>query len=350
MADNYLVHYGIKGQKWYERRFQNPDGSLTAAGRIRYGVGQAVKKVSSGARIVINKSKQKYKTVQEEHKEKQEQKAEEDKQSVIRSANAKRILDYQDKLTTQELNDALNRVRSVTALNDQVAKDKKAAEDAANYNKKSHRIGRKIAKLADFSLNTVNTVQKFVDAGKKFSKWFNDEDSMPDLNKMTLDDALKSLDKLKVNDIAKVLGAQTSKEKILENQKPSKPAPNQNAGGKDNPPQTVDPTPAPETKPIGNKDSVPETKTSYTPKDFKVSDSKSSVIQEKEGWDYIQNYWNDKREKENKRSLSDKVSKNYAERFKQSYRTSILDSVSEAERGRKTIDSLSDDELRSMGW
>lgn len=34
--DDYLMHYGIKGQKKGRRRFQNPDGSLTAAGRLRY--------------------------------------------------------------------------------------------------------------------------------------------------------------------------------------------------------------------------------------------------------------------------------------------------------------------------
>lgn len=33
---NELYHHGIKGQKWGIRRFQNPDGSLTAAGRKRY--------------------------------------------------------------------------------------------------------------------------------------------------------------------------------------------------------------------------------------------------------------------------------------------------------------------------
>lgn len=31
-----LFHHGIKGQKWGVRRYQNADGSLTDAGKIRY--------------------------------------------------------------------------------------------------------------------------------------------------------------------------------------------------------------------------------------------------------------------------------------------------------------------------
>ena len=34
---NYLEHYGILGMKCGVRRYQNPDGSLTAEGRARYG-------------------------------------------------------------------------------------------------------------------------------------------------------------------------------------------------------------------------------------------------------------------------------------------------------------------------
>lgn len=33
--DDEIYHHGIKGQKWGVRRYQNPDGTLTAAGRKR---------------------------------------------------------------------------------------------------------------------------------------------------------------------------------------------------------------------------------------------------------------------------------------------------------------------------
>ena len=31
----YLIHHGIKGQRWGVRRFQNEDGTYTAAGKKR---------------------------------------------------------------------------------------------------------------------------------------------------------------------------------------------------------------------------------------------------------------------------------------------------------------------------
>ena len=33
--NTYLMHFGIKGQKWGIRRYQNPDGTLTEAGKRR---------------------------------------------------------------------------------------------------------------------------------------------------------------------------------------------------------------------------------------------------------------------------------------------------------------------------
>ena len=45
-----LYHHGILGQRWGIRRYQNPDGSLTAAGRKRYGPEDA-RIISKGTEI-----------------------------------------------------------------------------------------------------------------------------------------------------------------------------------------------------------------------------------------------------------------------------------------------------------
>ena len=54
-----LRHHGIKGQKWGVRRFQNSDGSLTAAGRKRYGDGESSYEYGkdSGGRKVVRVAK-----------------------------------------------------------------------------------------------------------------------------------------------------------------------------------------------------------------------------------------------------------------------------------------------------
>ena len=44
MNEEYLSHHGIKGQKWGIRRFQNPDGTLTTAGKQRRSEGGTEKK------------------------------------------------------------------------------------------------------------------------------------------------------------------------------------------------------------------------------------------------------------------------------------------------------------------
>ena len=48
MDNNYLQHHGILGMKWGVRRYQNKDGSLTAAGRKRLAKLDAEREVLTG--------------------------------------------------------------------------------------------------------------------------------------------------------------------------------------------------------------------------------------------------------------------------------------------------------------
>lgn len=47
--NDHIEHFQIKGAKWGIRRFQNRDGSLTPAGRERYGYGKGSKKKSKSS-------------------------------------------------------------------------------------------------------------------------------------------------------------------------------------------------------------------------------------------------------------------------------------------------------------
>ena len=53
-----FCHSGIKNMKWGVRRYQNPDGSLTPAGRIRYGVGKARAKAAPKAKAASTRDQE----------------------------------------------------------------------------------------------------------------------------------------------------------------------------------------------------------------------------------------------------------------------------------------------------
>lgn len=55
--NNYLAHYGIRGQRWGVRRFQNEDGTLTNAGKRKFAKDEKKQLIKDNkSKKILNKS------------------------------------------------------------------------------------------------------------------------------------------------------------------------------------------------------------------------------------------------------------------------------------------------------
>lgn len=144
---NYLVHHGIKGQRWGVRRFQNPDGSLTSAGRSKYGVGP--KKKSSGKKQTRSERRAAKKKAKEEFRKAKE--------------IAKRKAEHDRKMRTSAgaASEAVN--SSLEELREQTAKYKAAAD----YMDQRSRVDAYIDK---YSPKEKSKGEKLVDTFQKAQK------------------------------------------------------------------------------------------------------------------------------------------------------------------------------------
>ena len=117
ISEEELQHHGIKGQKWGVRRYQNEDGSLTNAGKKRYGTQENFEKqypidkkksdinsINSGKEAARN-AKEVNRNLKEIEREKSSKKQKQVNKQIEEAArdNARRMSD-------QELRDAVNRL------------------------------------------------------------------------------------------------------------------------------------------------------------------------------------------------------------------------------------------------
>lgn len=127
MSEQYLAHYGILGQKWGVRRYQNSDGSLTPAGEKRYGT---------------NKGKVRSDTVQKTKNQR--------KQEALTTRSPKTLFKNADTLTDVELRTRYNRLaleRDVKRLSEELDP-------------------KKISKVDQF-IKTANKASDFFTSGSK---------------------------------------------------------------------------------------------------------------------------------------------------------------------------------------
>ena len=69
MDEKELLHWGIKGMKWGVRRYQNKDGTLTAAGKKRYNA--EMERLKNEEKILKNKEATRAKLAKLEDKQKE---------------------------------------------------------------------------------------------------------------------------------------------------------------------------------------------------------------------------------------------------------------------------------------
>ena len=107
---DFLEHYQIKGAKHGVRRFQNYDGSLTPAGRERYGVGEARKKKADDDKA-SKKAERRSKIAEKvaERKAKLEAEKPERLKKYLRD-HPKKIYKYRKQLSQEDLDKLMKQV------------------------------------------------------------------------------------------------------------------------------------------------------------------------------------------------------------------------------------------------
>ena len=176
-ASDELSHYGILGQKWGVRRFQNADGSLTNAGKKRKGLVQTIK------------DKKKAKMLREAKAKKKAER--EKKEAIIRSGDEKEIRKIKGQLTDEELARALDRVNMTQSLNSYAPggsnydKTQKAISTIEQIAKAAQAVGTLAKAVNDVggAVKTINGLKADKEKNSKYMNILNEHKSIAETEK-----------------------------------------------------------------------------------------------------------------------------------------------------------------------
>lgn len=197
--DSELQHHGTKGMKWGVRNYQNKDGSLTAAGRKRYGDydGPPKKKVSRKVQRQRKKALEKAREAKaakkqaEKDAEEQKMKVEEQRKKLLNSNDAKEIYANRHLLTTAELNDRLNRISTEQRLSQLAEGTKKSAMERVDT---ALKWGRKANEIYEFATGSKagKDLMKAIGIGDKEKSDFNLKDFYENINSKSTQEVMEA--------------------------------------------------------------------------------------------------------------------------------------------------------------
>lgn len=131
--NQYLIHYGIKGQKHGVRRYQNEDGTLTPEGQERYGGKENYSKKDDGVFRTLAKTSLYGRRSTANYIEKRS------KNSASRNASDAKIMrDAANRATNQREKDRLNNKAQKLERKSEKAKERYEAQSAANSDRKAY--------------------------------------------------------------------------------------------------------------------------------------------------------------------------------------------------------------------
>jgi hypothetical protein len=138
-----LYHHGKKGMKWGRRLYQNPDGSLTPLGRIRYGYKkkQAMKK--------------RQQTIETKKKTAAEIAAEKDR--ILKSRSAAELYKNAHLFSDQELNQAYQRLNLERNIKNLIPAEVSKGKE---FVKKATDTTKTVGDLVNNTTNLYNNVAK----------------------------------------------------------------------------------------------------------------------------------------------------------------------------------------------